>query len=230
MNLTYMAIERNAILHEKEESVWLDCGISAIRVESMSEGIALVSSKQFLFIVINADNIDYMRDLKILREATKDPILITTSEFTIKKQIEALQSGADFFWEFSKPEINVKIVTVILEMIAKQNERRENTNQIFIHEDIVVIANRYQVFIKGVEVPLTKAEMNVFCYFMANRGNILTHCQIYSKIYDDEYDEASRHVLYSVIKRLKQKLRYASGRECIENIKDIGYRIVTSQA
>ena len=51
----------------------------------MTEGVEKAIKNTFLSIIINADNIVYIPELKILRGATNDPILTVTSTFSIQE-------------------------------------------------------------------------------------------------------------------------------------------------
>lgn len=222
----YMAIDKDTTIHNREKKQWITRGISEIRVDTMTEGIEKALSNQFLYIVINADNINYMPSLNILREATDDHILIATSNFTIEEQTEAIRSGADFFGKFSEPEKNMGIVLAVIGKSTERINRRKFTDSIISCGDILISRDYYKAFIKDAEISLNKTEMKVLYYLMINCGRVLTYGQISQELWPGEYGEASPDALYNLMKRLRNKLRsVADNKDYIENIRDIGYRL-----
>jgi hypothetical protein len=132
VGLMYMAIDKNAELHDKEKRVWLERGVADVRVDSMAEGIDQALQNEFLFIAINADTIDYLAELPILRDVTSSPILIATSDYSMDEQVLALQQGADSFGGLSETEQNMRMVSSILMRINERESRRRKVGRPFV--------------------------------------------------------------------------------------------------
>jgi len=121
MDIKYLAIEKDIAVHERESKFWQSRNISSVRVLTMSEGIKEAAREQFLYIGINAANINYMPMLKLLREVTNAPILISITSYTMQEQGEATSNGADFFGQVSEnPNDNY---TSVMACIHRLNER-----------------------------------------------------------------------------------------------------------
>jgi len=228
MGTVYMAIDKDVALHEREKRLWLARGISDVRVDSMTEGIEKALSCQFLYIAINADNINYMPSLEILRKTTNDPILIGTSDFTVDEQTKAISLGADFYGKFGECDKNMNIALAMINKAHERIDQKKNTGSIISSGDILISRDYYKAFIRDSEIFLNKTEMDMLYYLTINRGRVLTYEQIFHVIWPGEYGEASSDALYNLIKRLRNKLRKAaSSKNYIENIRDIGYRLST---
>ena len=76
------------------------------------------------------------------------------------------------------------------------------------------------------ELRLTKTEMEILQYLIINRRNILTHAQIFSEIYGREHGETSSDALNSSLKRLRRKIKDLAQFDYIENVRDVGYRLI----
>jgi DNA-binding response OmpR family regulator len=87
-----------------------------------------------------------------------------------------------------------------------------------------MVAERHKAFIKDKELPLTGMEMKILHYLLLNRGNTLTHGQIFQNAYDAD-DDISTDGLYSAIKRLRKKMRDITHTDYIETVRDVGYRL-----
>ena len=228
MSMIYMAIDKDINVHNKERQKWNARGVSDVRVDSMNEGIEKALTNQFFYIAINADNINYMPSLEILREATNDPILIGASNFTVDEQIQAINLGADFYGKFGEFDANINIALAIVNKANERGNWKKSTSSIISFGDILISRDYHKAFIKETEIFLNKTEMKVLSYFMVNRGRVLTYEQISRELWPNEYGEASFDALYNIMKRLRGKLRNsADNKDYIENIRDIGYRLST---
>jgi len=232
MKNMYISIEKNTEVFELYKSLWKVYNIYGIMADTMTNGIqkALAVEKsqtdKLFFIDIVADDINFMPQLKILSEETNAPILIATNKYSVEEHHEALYNGADFYAEYCETtEKNINGVLSVVNSIQRRTKKLTEPNEIVSHGDILIVANNQKAFVKDHELILTKSEMKVFYYLMANRGNILTHGKIQDYIcYDD--DKITTDNLYNIVKRLRKKIRDISGQtEYIETVKDIGYRI-----
>ena len=230
MEIAYLAIENDKKVHERESKFWLSRGVSSIRVSSMSEGIKHAMDNQFLYIVINAANINYIPQLRLLREATNDPILIATTSYTMQEQGKAVSLGADLFGQISdNPNENYESVMAVVNRVNMRARQQKISNQILVHGDILVVAEYHKAFVKDVEIHLTSAEMKILHYLMVHHSLVLTYRQIYHTLYNDEYDELSPDIIYSTMKRLRKKMRAAVPFDYIETVRDVGYRLLTKR-
>lgn len=228
MDLKYLAIERDIAVHERESRFWLSRNISSIRVSSMREGIEKAISSKFLYIGINAANINYMPQLRLLREVTNDPIFISTTTYTMQEQGKAIENGADLFGQISdNPSENYASVMAAINRLHERANQRKIQPKIITYGNFLIAPSRHKAFIDDTEIELTKNEMEILHYLVANKGCILTHKQIYQKVFNSEFDESSSEVMYSAIRRLRRKIKDAAEIDYIENVRDVGYRILT---
>ena len=228
MSLTYLAVETDIAVHERESMFWLSRGISSVRVSSMREAIEIVQTKKFLFIGINSSNIDYLPLLRLLRESTNDPIFISSNAYTMQEQGVAIENGADLFGQLSdNPNDNFNSCMAAIKRLDERASQRKKPVAILYHGNILVAPTYHKAFVNDAEIKLTKAEMAILRSLMINKGAILTHNQIFETVYDGEFVESISDNIYSTVKRLRKKINEAGGCDCIETIKDVGYRLRT---
>jgi DNA-binding NarL/FixJ family response regulator len=66
------------------------------------------SIRLFLFVVIVADNIEYLQHLKLMCDMKQMPILVLSSEYNTSEKLEAIQLGADgYCFNSSKGQFGV---------------------------------------------------------------------------------------------------------------------------
>ena len=226
MSMKYLAIEGDDLIHETESRFWLSKGISSVKVSSMSEGIELASTEQFLFIGINSDNINYKPKLPFLRDVTNDPIFIATSRYTKEEHAEAHSLGADLFGEvFENPQGNYEAIMTKISQINGRSSQRKHTPEMIYSNNIHISRTRHQVFYGEKKIELTKIDFDVLYYLMENRGCVLSFDQIYNYAWDDRDNESVINPVKCAVKRLRKKI---TGCDCdndiIENIRGVGYR------
>jgi len=193
----------------------------------------MAQKNDYLFIWINADNINYMPALRLLRDATNALICIVSSNYTKQEAGDAYDFGADLFEPLSnRPKDNFKTV------MGKINSMRiramlsfDSTifQKIISFGDIVLNTSYLTVFIRDKELKLAKIELNILQYMMDNPVRILTHdaiCEFFLKV---EYNAATPDAIYSLMKRIRGKIRLIAPSQSIyiETITDIGYRLKT---
>jgi len=197
----------------------------------MTEGIIEVMSRQFLFIGINDDNINFKPQLPILREATNLPIFIASSTYTMQKQAEAVRLGADLFGQAGEtPNDNYDTVMANINALHERAKRRKPPVKLIPYGNILVAPKHRQVFVIDREIELTKIGFDLLCLFMNNRGVILTPEQIYNRVWKNERAESIDDVIKSAIKRLRKKINgHDTENESgfIENVRDVGYKLPT---
>lgn len=223
----YLAIEKNDTIHERESQFWLSRNVSSVRVTSMCAGIEKAANNQFLYIGINATNINYQPELPILRALTNDPIFISTTTYTMQEQGTAVSLGADLFGQISNdPNDNFDTVMKNINGLHERAKRRKPPVKLLFYGNILIYPAYHQVFVDDAEVELTKIDFDMLRYFITNRGLILSVEQIYSGVWGNERAEYVEEAVKSAIKRLRKKVGGQDAENVfIENVRDVGYRL-----
>ena len=229
MQLTYLAIENDLAVHQRESEYWLARGISSIRVSSMSEAIDAASKQQFLFIGINASNINYQPCLGLLREVTNDPILISTTTYTMQEQGIAIQLGADLFGQISDaPNDNYKSVMALIQRLEARSKQVKPPLKIAVYKNILLSYDYRAVFINDVKIDLTRIEFELLYTLTTNPGRVFTFEQLYNQIWESECDKSITDVIKSAVARLRKKIGDNKQDNhdgiLIENLWGVGYR------
>jgi len=227
MDIKYLAIEGDTAVHERESAFWKSCGITSIRVPSMSDAIKEAAKNQFLYIGINADNIDYKPKLKLLRGITNDPIFISTSSYTMQEQGEANSLGADLFGQAGdSPEDNYNAVMSKIHRLNERAKHRKAHIKLIFYENILVAPSYRQVFFEDTPVQLTKTEFTILCFILNSRGRVITFRQIYRDAWGDEYDHTIHEVIRNHIKKIRRKFTDISPEyKFIESVHGLGYKL-----
>jgi len=227
--LTYLAIEQDEEFYDKESQAWLARNVSSIRVSSMNEGIEKAMHNQFLYIGINADNINYKPKLKLLRGVTNDPIFISTSTYTMQEQTEAIYLGADLFCEISgNSSDNINACLTSINRLNERIRQRKHPIKLLVYGNILLAPKHRKVFVGDEDIELTRIEFDTLQYLMSNHGLVLSYQQIYRRVWKNEYAESDisvNSVVKNVIWRLRKKIdRQDGAKSFIDNVFGVGFR------
>ena len=228
MNSTYLAIESNIAIHKRESEFWLSQGVSSICVSSMREGVELAAKQQFLYIGFNAANIDYKPSLSLLRHVTNDPILISTTSYTMQEQGEALRLGADLFGQISdSPNDNFTSVMALINRLNVRAKQHTAPDNLVVARNVVLSPAQRRVYVDGAEIELTKMDFDILHFFMENCGHVLSFEQIYNYAWEDRDNESVHNAVRCAVKRLRKKITEQGSEEnVIETIRGFGYRFM----
>jgi DNA-binding response OmpR family regulator len=224
--LPLLAVDGDLNVYNRESATWEKHGIANIRVSTMLEALEKLADEDFVCVAINADSVNYLPQLKIMRDAISVPIIIMSSNFSTEQEVEAFNNGADSFdsWR-DTPEENVKSAIALLSRFTERSRHRKKNLKILSYGDVMVIETCKKVFIKADELVLTRTEYDILHYLMMNRGRVMEYKQIYGHVYHGDFASVSSNVLYSTVKRLRKKIFDSAGEDYIENVRDTGYRL-----
>lgn len=227
MSLPILAVLKESEWSRSEKIGWNQLGIAAVRVDTMQEAIERLSKEQFLFIVIDADNVNYKPLLGIMSDITGTPIMMGSYHFTVADEVEALHHGADVYAPFQHhSEDNILLALAQLHSYSERGRRPKQDTPFISYDKLLVFPEQWQVFCNDEEISLTKTELDIFLYLLANRGRVLSFGQVYLAVWGNGYEDADHKALWNHAQRLKKKLARASGTQgYIENLKGVGYRL-----
>ena len=158
------------------------------------------------------------RVCEIIREESNVPIIMLTALDSEDAQLKGFQMKADDY--ITKP-FSVKLLLVrveavlrrICETATEQEDRLE-------HNGIVLYPNRFQTYVDGEAVALTRVEFQLLEALLQSRGRVLTREILIEHVWGYDYDGYEKAVNIHIM-NLRKKLRT----DCIETIRGVGYRI-----
>ncbi len=223
MYLKLLVVDKDIQRFEERYSIWLKHRIILVRTCSIQEAITRLTHEEFVIVAINADNINYLPQLKIMRDVTTIPIHIFTSDYTCGKELEALNLGANEYRQWSKDiEKNTVRILIMIQRYAKEN--RKIPLNFITYNEISVYPDYRKVFVNDNELELTKMEFDILYMLIENHKRVFTYEQIYNRIWGYEYIENGNNALFNEIKRLRKKLKEIAGLpNYIRNVHNLGY-------
>lgn len=215
-------------------------GGGTVNVETETEKITFLSlTKQYrrilandgLFIAINADNVNYIPILKIMRSMTLTPIFIITSNFNFQDQIEAYHYGADGYAPFQDhSEENIMSALALLENLTERSKTAKSPADYTACKNLFISPVFHQAFYKDKELELSKMEFDLLQLFMERQGHVLSHEEIHKLICGENENPVNiNNAVRCLVGRLRRKLKPMPDLDnCIESVYKAGYKFTLS--
>jgi DNA-binding response OmpR family regulator len=201
-------------------------------IDSCDDGLAayekITAEKYDLYILdVMLPKIDgYTLARKIREKNEAVPILFLSAKSTLDDKIYGLQLGADDYITkpFSIEELILKIEIFLkrsqIDAVHRTKETTENIGRFSFSHSELLLSNG------NVSHSLTHREAELLALFASNTGSILKRDDILNKVWGNDHFFSSRS-LDVFISRLRKLLK-ADPAIKIENIHNIGYRMVVS--
>jgi len=160
------------------------------------------------------------RQLKASPRTRHVPVLMLTARTDEVDRVVGFEVGADDFVTkpFSVRELVLRIRAILRRGSgAEADEAREQVGP------IRVDPGAHRAYIEGQEITLTALEFKLLTTFMSRLGRMQTREALLQDVWGVSSDLQTRTV-DTHVKRLREKL--GSGRDLIETVRGIGYRMV----
>lgn len=156
----------------------------------------------------------------VLSKINGIPVIVVSAKADVKDKVSLLLNGAVDY--ITKPfDIDELLARIIVQL---RKVSLTNSNLILQYDDIILNTDIHIVQIENVEVKLTKTEFAILKLLMENPTQVITKTVLLDRISEDTPDcmESSLRVHIS---NLRRKLRNVSGRDYIEAVWGIGFKM-----
>ncbi|TCC82610.1 response regulator transcription factor [Pedobacter hiemivivus] len=162
-----------------------------------------------------------MQILERLKSLNKqDGVIIISAKNSLDDKIQGLHIGADDYLAkpFHLPELAARIYSVI------RRRSFANTNVIQLNELQIDLLGK-SVKVHQELIPLTKKELDLLLYFIANKNKVVSKSAIAEHLSGELADMLDNHdFIYAHIKNLKKKLTEAGCANYLKTIYGSGYK------
>lgn len=198
-------------------------GFSVLAAGSVAQGREALSRELPALAILDVrlpdgDGIALCRSLR--EEGALYPILILTSRTDVASRVEGLDAGADDY--LCKPFAVAELRARLRSLIRRQRNAPEET--IVTAGSLTIDIARRQVFREGVELPLTRRELEILERLLSARGHVVSRRTLLEDIWgeESEHTAASLEVL---VGRLRRKLDPLGADDVVRTIRGVGYAL-----
>ncbi len=155
---------------------------------------------------------------RLRNERIPVPIIFLTAKDTTVDTVFALEAGASDYikkpFEFDE----------LLARIRVQLRSRSNEPATLSAGDVILDPDTHTVRRANQEISLTPKEFSLLEFLLRNKGKVCTRTRIIEHVWDIHFD-SDTSVIDVYINYLRKKLDDGSGRQLIETVRGVGYRI-----
>ena len=154
--------------------------------------------------------------LQQIRKECNTPVIMVTSKNNELDEVLSMSYGADDY--ITKP-YNPTILLLRIEAVLKRSMMQQ---EVLNYHDVKVIPQKGILSYQENETILTKNEMIIFTFLLANRGNIVTRDDLMTDLWNND-SYINDNALNVNISRLRTKLTDFGYEDAIETRKGQGY-------
>ena len=192
-------------------------GYGVLRAYSGTEALMLLSSKTPDLVLLDL-MLPGLSGEEVLPKIKSIPVIVVSAKIDVDNKVELLLGGAvDYVTKpFNTKELLARIAVAL---------RGATTQITLLHfDDITLNAASYAVHVGEVEVKLTRTEFAILKYLMQNSTQVVSKSQLLEHISIDTPD-CTETSLKIHVSNLRGKLRDVSGKDYIEAVWGIGFKL-----
>lgn len=153
------------------------------------------------------------------------PVIVVSAKIDIDDKVDMLLGGASDY--ITKPFELKELLARIEVQLRKARKSMEEENLSV--DNLEIDPTTHETKVSGQPVKLTKTEYAILKLLMLNAGQVLSKSAILDRISEDTPD-CTDSSLKQHVSNLRKKLRDVDGREHIEAVWGIGFRLLTEES
>lgn len=151
------------------------------------------------------------------------PVIVMSARTDVRDKVNVLLAGAADY--ITKPfEIEELLARISVQLRGNRAGRRHEESKSEVYGEITLDPGTRLVRAGGEEVHLTKTEYAILKLLMENPRQVITRTAILDRISEDTLD-CTESSLKVHVSNLRKKLRQATGRDYIEAVWGIGFKL-----
>lgn len=147
-------------------------------------------------------------------------VIIISARNSLEDKVHGLEIGADDYLTkpFHLSELNARIKSIM-------RRRKFNGSKEVSFNEIRIVPDSFDVYIKHELVMLTRKEFNLLLFFISNRGKVLTKESIAEHLWGDYTDSVNSYdFIYNHISNLRKKLIDHGSNDYVQTVYGLGYK------
>ena len=187
-----------------------------------AQAMKMMKSESFDLVLLDL-MLPYMNGETLIYEIRKisdTPIIVISAKSIMDTKLEVLRLGADDY--IIKP-FDINEVLVRIEVVLRRL-RPSDEADILESAGLKLLLAEKRAEYEGAAVQLTAKEFSLLELFMKNPKKTFTKAELYESVWNDVYYYEDNTINVHV-SNLRSKLKKASGREFIDTVWGIGYKL-----
>lgn len=219
MNRTIAVIDDDVYIGDMIERVLKKEGYLVLRAYSGTEALLLLEQKKPDLILLDL-MLPGLSGEAILPKISDIPVIVISAKVDVQDKVKLLLDGASDY--LTKPFEIQELLARITVQFRNKNKDVKTTN--IIVDDLKLDTALHELYVEQTLVRLTKTEYAILKLLMQNPKQVITKSTMLERISEDTPDcvESSLKVHIS---NLRKKLREVNGKDYIEAVWGIGFKL-----
>ena len=213
-----LIVEDDTSISEELKNLLNNAGFNGVILKDFENSFEEIKKENpdLILLDINIPKLNGEMLLQKIRKESNVPIIMVTSKNTETDEVLSMSYGADDY--ITKP-YNPTILLLRINAIFK---RMENKSDILTYNELEIDPKKGIIKNEKEEIILTKNEMIIFTFLLANKGNIVTRDELMTDLWNND-SYINDNALNVNISRLRTKLKDFGYEDAIETRKGQGY-------
>lgn len=213
-----LIVEDDTSISEELKNLLDNAGFNGVILKDFENSFEEIKKENpdLILLDINIPKLNGEMLLQKIRKESNVPIIMVTSKNTEADEVLSMSYGADDY--ITKP-YNPTILILRINAIFK---RMENKSDILAYNELEIDPKKGIIKNEKEEIILTKNEMIIFTFLLANKGSIVTRDELMTDLWNND-SYINDNALNVNISRLRTKLKDFGYEDAIETRKGQGY-------
>lgn len=216
---TILIIDDDAAIGDLEQEVLARAGYAVLRAYSGTEALLLLRSSRPDLILLDL-MLPGLSGEEVLPQIRGIPVIVVSARASVQDKVALLLGGAADY--LTKPFDTKELLARVA--VRLREASRSPLAAVCTCGDLTLDMASHAVRVGGVPVHLTRTEYAILKLLMQNPGQVLAKSVLLDRISEDTPD-CTENSLKTHISNLRGKLRGVSGRDYIEAVWGIGFRL-----
>lgn len=221
MSNRILIVDDEVMLTELLSNHLQDNGYDTYIANNSEEALCqLKNAPDLILLDINMPGMDGLTLCKSIRNIVVCPIVFLTARITEQDKLNGFLTGGDDYITkpFSLPEITARIAAHL-----RREERSKNSPKLMASHELLIDLSNRSVSYEGDEISFSKKEFDLVEFLVTNAGQVFEKERLYEAVWGLEA-EGDNSVIKEHVRKIRQKLSDATGKEYIETVWGVGYR------
>ena len=216
---TILIIDDDAAIGNLEQEVLEQAGYAVLRAYSGTEALLLLKSSHPDLVLLDL-MLPGLSGEEVLPHLQGIPTIVVSAKVAVQDKVDLLLGGAADY--LTKPFDTKELLARVT--VRLREASRSPLVAVSTCGDLTLDTVSHQVRAAGIPVQLTRTEYAILKLLMQNPGQVLAKSVLLDRISADTPD-CTENSLKTHISNLRGKLREAAGRDYVEAVWGIGFRL-----
>lgn len=159
--------------------------------------------------------------LQHIRKKSACPVIMLTALSDTDQKLKGFGSGADDY--ITKPFVAEEVIARV-QAVLRRSPQYQLDDEVKYYGDLKINYVSHQVFLNGIEVPITPRDLSVLLFLASNPNQTFTRDQLLDHVWGNDYDGSDRAVDLA-IKRIRKLLHGWDPKDGeIKTLRGLGYQ------